>query len=60
MAHAAQANNDAAAAHLDACTFIRCSNMVIPYFAWLNLLWFLPMLAWWRVIARRRKGSAAV
>ena len=57
MAHATQANNDAASAYLDACTFMRCSTKVMPYLAWLNLLWFLPMLAWWRVIARRTKRA---
>jgi hypothetical protein len=58
IAHAAQANNDAAVAHVEACTFIRWSNMVVPYLVWMNLLWFLPMLAWWRAMARRGKGDA--
>lgn len=60
MAHATQANNDAAVAHLEACTFIRGARAAVPYLVWMNLLWFLPMLAWWRVMARRGKKAAAL
>jgi hypothetical protein len=60
MAHAAQFNNEAAQQHLDASTFMRWSNRVVPYLAWINLVWFIPLLAWWRAIARKSKQAATL
>ncbi|MDB6073989.1 MAG: polymerase sigma factor, partial [Verrucomicrobiaceae bacterium] len=60
LANAAQTNNDTAGNHIEACAFFRWSRLAMPYFAAMNLLWFVPMLAWWRIAGRRTKPVATV
>ncbi len=60
IAHALQANNDAAQSCLQSNLFFQHARLPVRYLAWLNLLWVIPMLARWRVVARsrRRRDSA--
>ena len=55
IAHALQANNHAAWSFLQSNLFFRHARLPLRYLAWLNLLWVIPMLARWRVVARSRR-----
>jgi RNA polymerase sigma factor (sigma-70 family) len=56
IAHALQANNDAAASYLRRDLFFHRPWRLLLYLAWLNLLWVIPMFARWRVVASGRIG----
>jgi RNA polymerase sigma factor (sigma-70 family) len=60
FAHALQANNPAAASYFQGDLFFHHPRRLMVYLAWLNLLWVIPMLARWRVVAgeRRRRELA--
>jgi hypothetical protein len=60
IAHALQANNHAARSYLQPNLFFQHAPLALRYLAWLNLLWVIPMLAWWRIVACscRRRDSA--
>jgi hypothetical protein len=47
-AYANQANTEAVRAYLGTQVFFRNAAFVFQYMAWLNLIWVLPMIAWWR------------
>ena len=56
-AQALQVNNDSARAYIQQLGFFTTAWYVFQYYlAWMNLIWILPMLAWWRLvrIANRR------
>jgi RNA polymerase sigma factor (sigma-70 family) len=55
IAHALQANNDAAGAYFQQSPFFRRPRLLLRYVAWLNLLWVIPMLGRWRIVARSRR-----
>jgi hypothetical protein len=55
IAQAAQANNETAQTYLSSLAFFRNATIFIRYYAWLNLIWVIPMIYWWRAIARARK-----
>jgi RNA polymerase sigma factor (sigma-70 family) len=57
IAHALQANNHAAQSYLRPNLFFQHARLPLRYLAWLNLLWVIPMLVRWRVVAfsRRRR-----
>ncbi len=55
IAHALQANNDAAQSYLQSNLFFQHARLPLRYLAWLNLLWVIPMLARWRVVASSRR-----
>jgi hypothetical protein len=62
IAHAAQANNAIARQFIGTNLFFQNAPIILRYLAWLNLLWVIPMLAWWRIVAcsrrqRERKNS---
>ena len=59
IAHALQANNDAAGSYFQQDLFFHHPRRLLVYVAWLNLLWVIPMLVRWRVVAgaRRRRDS---
>lgn len=60
IAHALQANNEAARNHIRSNLFLQHAHLALRYLAWLNLLWVVPMLARWRAVARsRRKENSA-
>jgi hypothetical protein len=53
FAQAAQANNDAAQLFIQASPFFHNAQMVARHLTWLNLIWVLPLILWWRTLARR-------
>src|SRR5438552_16615198 len=55
IAHALQANNQAARSHLLPNLFFQHARLPLRYLAWLNLLWVIPMLARSRVVASSRR-----
>ncbi len=58
IAHALQANNDAAQSYLQSNLFFQHARLPVRYLAWLNLLWVIPLLARWRVVASSRRRRA--
>jgi RNA polymerase sigma factor (sigma-70 family) len=50
IAHALQANNQATQSYLQPNLFFQNAPLVLRYLAWLNLLWVIPMFAWWRIV----------
>jgi len=56
LAQAAQANNDAAIAFMQPILFFRVAEVVIRYMVWLNLLWVIPMMLWWRATTKSRSS----
>src|ERR1041385_5590928 len=59
IAQAAQANNDAETAFMQPILFFRVADVVIRYLIWLNLLWVVPMILWWRTTTRHSKSVDA-
>jgi hypothetical protein len=57
VAAAAQANNEVAAALVRRSWFFQNAQAVFPYLAWLNLIWVVPMLFWWRAVRRTKAFS---
>jgi hypothetical protein len=55
LAHAAQANNDIASQFIKASPFFTRMEILSHYMGWLNLLWLIPLFAWWRLVAKRAK-----
>ena len=53
IAHAAQANNAIAREFIAPNPFFHCSQIILRYCVWLNLLWVVPVVVQWRVIARK-------
>ena len=47
-----QANNEAGRTYIRSNLFLRHAHLALRYLAWLNLLWVIPMIARWRVVAR--------
>jgi RNA polymerase sigma factor (sigma-70 family) len=60
IAQAAQAGNAAAEAYVNSSGFFQSATWLTRYAAWLNILWVLPMLLWWRLAARSKRGPAAI
>ena len=58
IARAAQANNHIASEFAAASTFFHYAQILCNYIIWLNLIWVIPMLVQWRVIARKRSQQA--
>jgi hypothetical protein len=58
IAHALQANNDVAQSYFQSNLFFQHARLPVRYLAWLNLLWVIPMLARWRVVASSRRRRA--
>jgi hypothetical protein len=54
IALAAQANNAAAQLYIQANPLFQNAQIVARHLAWLNLLWVIPMIVWWRTIRRAR------
>jgi RNA polymerase sigma factor (sigma-70 family) len=52
IAQAAQAGNAAAETYVKSSEFFRSATWLSRYASWLNILWVLPMLLWWRMAAR--------
>jgi RNA polymerase sigma factor (sigma-70 family) len=56
FAQAAQANNQAAREFFAGSPYFQAIQWVGRYVAWFNLLWILPMMAWWRIIAQQARS----
>jgi hypothetical protein len=57
VAHAAQINNDIASQFMKASPFFRRMEILSDYVAWLNLLWLIPLVGWWRLLWKRRGSN---
>ena len=55
LSWAAQVNNDTAQNFMDSNPFFRLAGVLGAYCLWLNLLWVVPLVVMWRVIAAKRK-----
>jgi RNA polymerase sigma factor (sigma-70 family) len=51
IAHALEANNDAARSYFQHNLLFHHPRRLLLYLAWLNLLWVIPMFARWRLVA---------
>jgi RNA polymerase sigma factor (sigma-70 family) len=56
-AHAAQANNPIAAQFIKDSFFFRNMEILSRHIAWMNLLWLVPLIGWWRLLAKRAKRN---
>jgi RNA polymerase sigma factor (sigma-70 family) len=56
IAQAAQAGNAAAETYVKSSEFFHSVTWLSQYAGWLNLLWVLPMLLWWRMASRANRG----
>jgi RNA polymerase sigma factor (sigma-70 family) len=56
IAYAAQANNSASRGMVELNAFFRYASLVMHYLVLLNLLWVLPTIAWWRIVARSKRN----
>lgn len=54
IAHALQANNEAAYRFIGDSTFSRVGRFLMRHPFWLNLVWIAPLLIQWRLVARRK------
>jgi hypothetical protein len=55
IAYALQANNETARIYLRSSSFLQHAHLALRYLALLNLLWVIPMLAKWRIVAQSRR-----
>jgi hypothetical protein len=59
-ASAAEMNNFAAQTFIENAPFFKTADYVFRhYMAWLNLVWVIPMLAWWRMVRRAKRVRTA-
>jgi len=56
VACAAQANNNLASQFMRTNPFFKDMEILSHHIGWLNLLWLIPLVGWWRVLARKRRG----
>jgi RNA polymerase sigma factor (sigma-70 family) len=56
MANAAQANNDLASQFIKENSFFQRMIILSRNIGWLNLLWLIPFLGWWRLLSKRSAG----
>ena len=59
IAHGGEASMKVARAFAQADPFFNFATHFFRYFAWMNLLWVLPLMIMWAVVARAKKSSAA-
>jgi RNA polymerase sigma factor (sigma-70 family) len=57
IAHALQANTEAAGRYFQHGLFFHHPRRLLSYLAWLNLLWVIPALARWRIVAGRTRDA---
>jgi len=55
IASATQANNELATQFMKSSPFFTRMEILSHYMGWMNLLWLIPVISWWRTLARRRK-----
>ena len=54
-AHAAQANTEIATQFAGASRFFQNMEVLSHHIGWLNLLWLIPLIGWWRMVVKRAK-----
>jgi hypothetical protein len=52
VAHAAQANSEIASQFMKGSQFFKRMEVLSHYVGWLNLLWLIPLIGWWRILAK--------
>lgn len=52
VAHAAQANTEIATQFMKASPFFTRMEILAHYNGWLNLLWLIPLIGWWGILAK--------
>jgi hypothetical protein len=52
---AAQANSDIPSQFIKASPFFSRMEILSHHLGWLNFLWLIPLLSWWRTLSRRPK-----
>jgi hypothetical protein len=57
MAQATQANNEIASQFIKGGFFFRNMETLSQHIVWMNLLWLLPLIAWWRALAKRARNN---
>jgi len=57
FAKAAQANNELAGQFIRPLPFFKYGEVAMRYLFWLNLIWVIPMIAWWRTVAHHRSRN---
>ena len=55
LAIARHANDAAAVAFFRNDPFFQTALVVMCHAPWLNLIWFLPLVLWWRVVKAKRQ-----
>jgi RNA polymerase sigma factor (sigma-70 family) len=50
VAHAAQANSEIASQFMNENSFFRQMEFLSHYVGWLNVLWLIPLVGWWRIL----------
>jgi RNA polymerase sigma factor (sigma-70 family) len=53
IAQAAEANNGITTQFMKASPFFQRMELLSHYVAWLNLLWLIPLVSWWRMVVKR-------
>jgi hypothetical protein len=53
IAAATQANNEMVTQFMKASPFFTRMEILEHYIGWLNLLWLIPVISWWRTLRRR-------
>jgi RNA polymerase sigma factor (sigma-70 family) len=53
VAQAAQANNEIATQFIKSNPFFKNMEILANHIGWLNLLWLIPLVGWWRILTKR-------
>ncbi len=59
FAQAAQANNEIAAQAIQPNLFFKSGQVFFRHFAWLNLIWVIPLTIWWWLVRRSNRMVSA-
>src|SRR5262249_23275050 len=55
VAHSAHAHSELASQFFNATRFFQRMSFLSHYIGWLNLLWLIPLVGWWRLLAKPAK-----
>jgi hypothetical protein len=58
VAYAAQFNNQVAEQFLKGQFFFDKMEVVARHIGWLNLLWLIPLVGWWRTVKRANRCNS--
>jgi RNA polymerase sigma factor (sigma-70 family) len=57
IAQAAQSNNKIAQMFMQSSPYFRWARAAVDYCVWLNLLWVVPLVVQWRIVAQARRRT---